>query len=278
MRARAILGFLALIAAPVAVNASAAAPTRIVSANLCADQLLLTLADPSQIAALSHLARDPSLSLLHEQAGRFPTNSGDAEEIMRLNPDLVLIGAYDHRETSTVLRAQGVETFLVQPWSSFAEGEEQIRATATRLGHPERGEALIGEIEAALRRLDGAVKGAPSSLTIERRGYVPGARSLVAAMSKRAGFRDASASVGVVDEGFVSVERLVAAHPDFVIVSEAAPGASDEGEAFLIHPALIALYPEEKRLVVDPRLTLCAGPSTPAMIDAFAAQARAKAN
>jgi iron complex transport system substrate-binding protein len=265
------------MAAPVAIAAASTVPTRIVSANLCADQLLLALADPAQIVALSRLARDPSLSYLHDKAAGFPTDSGDAEEILRLNPDLVLIGAYGRRETRAVLQSQGVETTLVQPWSSFAQGERQIRDIAARLGHPERGEALIGEIEAALRRLDGAAPGAPTSLTIERRGYVPGAKSLVAAMTKRAGFRDASASVGLRDEGFISVERLVAAHPDFVVVSEATPEAVDEGEAFLIHPALIALYPPAKRLVVDPRLTLCAGPSTPAMIDAFTAEVLSKA-
>jgi iron complex transport system substrate-binding protein len=280
MRGAAILCSLALIAAliaaPLQAAAASAPPTRIVSSNLCADQLLLALADPSQIAALSRLARDPSLSYLHERAAPFPSNTGEAEEILRIHPDLVLTGAFERRETRAVLSAQGVETLLVQPWSSFSQGEEQIREIAARLGHPERGEALVDEIEAALERLDGAVKGAPTSLTIERRGYVPGAKSLVAAMTRRAGFRDASASVGLSDEGFVSVERLVFAHPDYVVVSEAAPGAIDEGEAFLIHPALMALYPDRKRLVVDPRLTLCAGPSTPAMIDAFAAQVRAK--
>ena len=39
-----------------------AAARRVVSANLCADQLLLTLADRSQIASLSYRAVDETLS------------------------------------------------------------------------------------------------------------------------------------------------------------------------------------------------------------------------
>ena len=56
-------GLPAVLAALVACVAGAAAePRRVVSFNLCADQLVLALADPGQIAGLSPYARDPGLS------------------------------------------------------------------------------------------------------------------------------------------------------------------------------------------------------------------------
>src|SRR5450631_2007243 len=76
-------------------TAAAAAPQRVVSANLCGDQLLLALADPDQIASLSPFAGDPDLSFLAERARAFPHNRGSVEDIIRLEADLVLIGPYD---------------------------------------------------------------------------------------------------------------------------------------------------------------------------------------
>src|SRR3712207_9455612 len=49
-------------------------PQKVTSLNLCADQLLLALADRQQIASLSRLARDASISFMAEQAAGLPLN------------------------------------------------------------------------------------------------------------------------------------------------------------------------------------------------------------
>jgi iron complex transport system substrate-binding protein len=45
-----------------------AAPQKIVSLNLCTDQLLMLLADPNQIASLSKIVDDPNVSILAEKS------------------------------------------------------------------------------------------------------------------------------------------------------------------------------------------------------------------
>ncbi len=47
---------------------AADAPRRVVSFNVCADQLVIALADPGQIVALSPYARDPAISVVAEKA------------------------------------------------------------------------------------------------------------------------------------------------------------------------------------------------------------------
>ena len=51
-----------------------------------------------------------------------------------------------------------------------------------------------------------------------------------------------------------------------------APG--DQGEALLAHPALAALYPPDRRILLPERLTVCGGPSLPEAIDWLASEAR----
>src|SRR3954471_4125615 len=74
---------------------AAEAPRRIVSFNLCADQLAVALADREQIAGLSPFSTDPELSVVAEQAANFPRPSQRSEATVAMQPDLVLVGPHD---------------------------------------------------------------------------------------------------------------------------------------------------------------------------------------
>lgn len=259
-----------------AARAQDGRPARIVSANLCADQLLLALGEPDSIVSLSVLASDPALSPAAQAARRYPANRGTGEEIVRLNADLALIGAYDAPFTRALLAEKSVPTFALAPWSSLEEGRAQIRALAERLGRSDRGERLVADIDAAATRAKGAAGRPATFLMLHRRGYAPGAHSVTSEIARLAGLVDVAPALGVETGGFLSIEKVVAARPDFLIVSDLDASAPDQGKELLLHPALQALYPPSRRLVSSDPMTLCAGPATPAAIDALAGEIRAK--
>ncbi len=92
------------------------APRRVVSFNLCADQLVVALADPEQIAGLSPYATDSALSVVADKARAFRKADWQAESTLLLEPDLVLIGPNDRSVTRRMLASQGlrvVETGFV---------------------------------------------------------------------------------------------------------------------------------------------------------------------
>ena len=74
-------------------RAAADPPRRVVSFNVCADQLVVALADPAQIAGLSPYAADPALSVVADQARAFRRIDWQAESTIPLDPDLVLVGS-----------------------------------------------------------------------------------------------------------------------------------------------------------------------------------------
>lgn len=270
------LTIVALLFAALLGQARADAPRRIVSANLCADQLLLALADPAQIASLSPLAHDPGISYLHERATMFPVNRGHAEDVVRREADLVLVSPFDSRNMRALLEARGVAFFGVAPWTSLADGKSQVRALAERIGQAERGEALIAQIDAALARARAQLPPRRTSLALERRGYLPGVGSLLVDVVQQLGLVELSGEAASGGEGFIGLEKLIRLRPDYLIVSDIAGGVEDQGQAFLVHPALAAYYPFERRIDAPSRLTLCGGPSTPELIDALASEIRAK--
>jgi iron complex transport system substrate-binding protein len=269
--ARCLLSALVAMLGPPIARADA--PRRVASINLCTDQLLLALADPDQIAAVSPFARDPRLSFLSDRALRFSETSANAEDLLARGADLVLLGPHDNKYTRAFLDGQQVPVLVVPPWTGLDDGRAQIRIVAARLGHSERGETLIRAIDDALAAAP-RVPAGTTALELERRGYVPGSRTVVADVLNRLGFDDRTRAMGLSDGGFVPLERLVVAPPDLIVVADRQQRAEDQGTALLTHPVLARLFPPARRLLAPARLSICGGPATPALIDSLAAQIR----
>ncbi|MBK9079818.1 MAG: hypothetical protein IPL91_12170 [Hyphomicrobium sp.] len=111
-RLRGMLRTVVALGAAAFVLASAEAaepPRRIVSLNLCTDQLLLDLVEPERIAGVSYLATDPTLSADAVRLEPFKKLKGTAEEVLALHPDLVIAGEYTTGATVDLLRRLGQE-------------------------------------------------------------------------------------------------------------------------------------------------------------------------
>jgi len=267
---RTVLALAGLVFAWCVPAGAADPPRRVASFNVCADQLVIALADPDQIVALSPNARVPSFSVVTEQASRYPLLGRTAEAMVPLKPDLVLVGPWDRPLTQRMLHVLGFRIVGVALVNDLTTGIAQIREVAKLLGHPERGEALIAEIEAAKRRLAAAPRPKSSSaMLVGNSGYTVGPESLAGALMREAGLTPppgAPAGYG----GYVPLEKLIMLRPDFLVMASIIETPDGQGTLYLTHPALRALYPPQKRIVLPSKFTLCAGPSLVAALDYLA--------
>ncbi|MBQ8107071.1 MAG: ABC transporter substrate-binding protein [Afipia sp.] len=242
-------------------------PKRIVSFNLCADQLLLALADPAQIAGLSPYAVNPLLSVMTDKAAAFPRLDWDAESVVNLKPDLVL-GGPSHRPIHAMLSAMGIRVVDVELIRNLADARRQAIEVGKLVGHPERGEALARQIEQAEARLSAvALKPPLTALVIQREGYREGPASLASGMLSIAGLRPpqresagAGGFMSAQQGGFVSLEHLLTDGPDVLVLQDPPREAQDQGALFITHPALLARYGANRRIDLPERYTLCGGP------------------
>jgi iron complex transport system substrate-binding protein len=243
-----------------AVSMAAEPPRHVVSFNLCADQLLLTLANPSQIAALSPYATDATLSVTAKQAAGFPKIDWNSESVVNLAPDLVLSGFSD-RPTQAILAATGLRVVQVALVRNLDEARAQVHEIATLLGHPERGAVLADKLQRAEDDLKAvALKPPRTAIVLQREGYTEGTESLVASMLSAAGLKPPPNARGGIG-GFMDMETLLTAGPDILVLQERASHATDQGALFLTHPALRARYDATKRISLPSRYTLCGGPA-----------------
>ena len=277
MKAAIITGFLLAAAAMAPWAAASEPPQRIVSINLCADELLVALADPDQIAALSIYATDPTLSTVANAAVAFRHDAAAAETVVDLHPDLVLAGRFTKQATRDMLARLGYRVVLLDAARSIADSEAQIRQVAALVGHAERGETLIARIEAAKANATTAAAAAPlrpSAAVYQRRGYVTGEDTLTGELLSIAGFTDGGGALAGSTGGFVPLERLIDHPPDFIVVGASITGPVDQGTALLAHPALAVVFPPERRIVLPEKLTVCGGPSLPDALDWLAGEAK----
>jgi iron complex transport system substrate-binding protein len=256
---RRLAAFLAAFAFSTTI-ALAAGPPRIVSMNVCSDQLLLSLADPQQILGLSRFSRDAWQSFAADKARRFPILSGGAEDVLVLKPDIVVASLFDKRATRELLKANSLHLVEFSVPRTLDEVKDQIREMGEIVQHPDRAQAAIARLDAAIARTRQAATGKHYRvLPLARRGWVSGSDSLVSSLLTEAGLLNPAGDLGVAAGGYASLEAIIQLKPDFILVSEASDRAEDDGRAFLLHPALEHFYPPEKRIVLPDRLTVCGG-------------------
>jgi iron complex transport system substrate-binding protein len=254
--------------------ASAANLPRLVSMNVCTDQLVLTLADPEQILGLSRFARDGWQSKAGDLS-RYPVLSGGAEDILLIRPDIVVASAFDKRSTRELLKAKGLHLAELAVPRTLDEARQQIREAGDITGHPDRAAAEVARLDVALARAHRAISERHFRvLPLSRRGWVAGSDSFVGSLLAETGLRSAAGDLGFSFGGFASLEAIVNLRPDFIVVSQAGDTARDEGQAFLLHPALERFYPPEKRIVIPERMTECGGVLLADALDALTAEVK----
>ena len=228
--------FLALIGAPAA---AADALPRVMSLNVCTDQLVLALADPGQILSLSALSDDADLSFHAAEAAAYAKNRGLAEEVFLVRPDIVVTGTYSLHNTTQLLRHVGtrVETFdYAQTLESVAGA---VRRMGAILGQEARAEAVAGAYEAELKALSAAqAADSPTAIIYEQNGVVLGSGTLADSALKAAGFRNLAAERGYEGMAPYPLELLVRDRPDLVLLASPYPGGPSLAAQFVDHPPI----------------------------------------
>lgn len=249
-----------------------AAPERVVSVNVCTDQLAMMLAAPGQLVAVSALARDPRVSAMVGAAQDYPLTHGSAEDLFRRAPDLVLAGTYTTAHTTAMLRRLGVEVAEFAPTADFAGIRADIVRMGALLGREAAAQALLDRFDARLEALRGDPAFRPRAALYAANGWSAGPQTLSGAILDAAGFDNVAAEVGLRHGGTLPLERLIMLDPDIVITGERYPGAS-RAEDILSHPALDALRAGRPGAALSDAHWVC---GTPHVLDAIERLAAAR--
>jgi iron complex transport system substrate-binding protein len=257
----------ALVVAAMAAPARAQPPQRIVSLNLCADQLVLALADRSQIAGLTRNAPDRDMSAEAARTHGLHILGSSAEEIFGIHPDLVVGMPASGSPVMRALAGQRYRVLDLRMSNRLEDIYASIRETAAAVGHPERGEALVAQMQRDLAAIPRNGNGKVAAY-YQRRGYLTGTGTLIDDLMRRTGLVNLASRLDKSPLSQISLEEMVAARPDYLIVESATERVTDQGTEMLHHPALDAI----PRISIPQAWTVCGGPAYVLAARSMAAQ------
>ncbi|WP_075595392.1 ABC transporter substrate-binding protein [Novacetimonas hansenii] len=259
---RMLAGFVAGMLACVPMAARAQPVARVVSLNLCTDQLLLLLAAPGQVVGITPLARDCWNAVLCAQAARVPVMRPTSENVVAAHPDVVLGGVYTATLAMQAARESGAKVITLPPAKSLTDIASQIMIVASAIGVPERGRELAGAFALRLASFpSGRSATDPTAAVYAANGFVTHAGSLPDDVLAHAGLRNYATVMGHEGSSRFPMEVLIAHPPDLLVLDRSGRGRS-LAQSMLDHPALRQAFSGAHHLDLPARLWLCGLPQT----------------
>lgn len=260
---------LALVSLIAPLRAGAGEPRRIVSLNVCIDQILVDLVDESRIAAVTFLATDPLTAVEPGRAAGLRTIRGSAEEVLALDPDLVLAGRYTTPATVDLLRRLGRRVEIVPLPSTIAEVIEVVRTIARHVGAEARGEQLAAGLEQHVRK---PTRGDwPSALIYQVNNFVSSPYDLANDVLAAAGLANAAGRLTSARSGQVTLETILTTPPDLLVLAGSPSTYRTAVADNLRHPALARLLADRPHATLSWPLLLCGTHHVGRAIEALAA-------
>ena len=255
MKARVVLTLAAAV-----LTAAAPAPQRVVSLNLCTDELAMLLAAPGQLASVSRLGADARETVLSARAAGLPVNNGRVETVLPQAPDLVLTGGGSPYAAEMAKRL-GIAVVDVPPPQTLADIERNIRTIAAALHRVKQGDAVIAAMRA---NLGPVLPRARSAMFVGGGGISARADGLAAEFLRHAGLAIPPGTGGDVD-----LEHLLTNAPQVLVLSRYHSSEASLNQSWLAHPALRRLPATTRVISIDGRPWTCLGPPAAAAVAAL---------
>lgn len=259
---------LGLFMSPYLTNAADAEtrPQRIVSMNLCTDELLMRIVDPSRIASITYLSQQPINAPLGLGgiASKLKVNHGLAEEVLMQEPDLVLAGRFTATTAVSLLRKLGYTIIIFEPELTLDDMRANIRKLGEAVGESVRAEQVIADFDKRLSELQAQIPAGdrPVFADIGVNNFIAGENTLYTHIVNAGGYRTLGQALGFQGFRNVQLEEVLSVEP--ALMSAATPWTNPPSLSTLAlgHPALRKMLEKTPQVAIPERYTTCGAPSS----------------
>ncbi len=257
-----LLRFMIVFSVLTSSIALADVPRRIVSMNLCTDQMVLQLAGPGTVVSVSFLTADPAESPMADQTSGLVLNHGQAEEVIALNPDLVVTGRFTTSAAKLLLKRLGYTVAEVEIPLTFDTVRITYLALGKTMGRSETARRLVDNVDGRYADIRSRVGNRTfgTVLILDANGFTVGRPSLVDAVLSRIGLTNVAAQLNIGDFGQITMEAILLAKPDQVVRMDYRSDAPSLANQTLSHPALRQYLGSRAMIAVPQSWLNCGGP------------------
>ncbi len=201
-------------------------PQRIVSLTYGTDEILVALVPLKRIVAFSKWAGDQEITFISKEvAGAVGCRAcGSCEQIVRLEPDLVLASVATDGDLINSIEAVGIPVFVASSPKDYRQVKEKVMAVAAAVAEKEAGELLVQKMDSHLEWLDGILAGVARSsrksvVAFSFSGPIGRRGQLFDDMLKRARVINAVSEQSVFEQdAVIGKEKIIACNPDMLLL------------------------------------------------------------
>lgn len=182
---------------------------KIASFDLCADQWLMTFAKPEQVAFLTPLSKDSSISYYHEKAKGYAVDIPSIENL--ISRDIKTVIATDHMGGSIkkILEKNGIKVVIIPTITTL----NQLILWAEKIKDLTHGD---NEIIMKLQSVKDIKTPKKTALYIGTAGSSPGQQTLVNNALSLAGFKNINRYKGWQ---YNDIETIIVQNPDYIFTA-----------------------------------------------------------
>ena len=199
-------------------------PQRILSLNLGVDEMLFGMIDKSRLVSLTRYADDEGISNIAAEAAGIGarTTMDQVENIIALNPDLIILDTWAEAKYLKQLRDAGITVYAFKTPGNIDEQKAVILELANVVGADEKGQELVEWMDEKLK----AVEEKLSSLKPEQKLTVMDYGELGSSglgtnfddIVTRAGLINVISRAGIEGWPVISKEKIIEFNPDIIIL------------------------------------------------------------
>lgn len=229
--------------------AEPARPT-IVSLDYCADQFVLALADKEQILALSKDA-ERQFSYLRDKAAGIPKVRAAAEDVVALNPDIVVRSWGGDVRALALYQRFGIRTVQIGYADDVESTGNLLREVAVAIGQTKRAETILAAAPKP------AAPSGRKALYVTPGGVSAGGGTMIESIMTHAGLENANTGTGWTS---LPLESLVMEPPGLMLA--AFFGFDDDATdrwSVSRHPVMQRLMAQARVIDMDEARVSCGG-------------------
>jgi iron complex transport system substrate-binding protein len=198
----------------------AAPARRIVSTVLAADEILLELVPPERLAGLTYFIDEPKVSASAGRAPRGLRVYGSAEQMLALEPDLVIVASYTQVSEVSPLLSAGVPSVRLQHFGRLSDIEANVELLGRATGADDAAARLVASMRSRVQRVQKLPRISPPPRVLLLDGlFTYGKNTLFDECVRLAGGINVAAELGFEGAGVLGFERAITLMPDLIVVT-----------------------------------------------------------
>lgn len=217
---------------PLQLKTSSPEFKRILPISPSVEEIILGLAEPENIVAITSYQKETTNPILKEKVGKIKniiSPHPSTEEIMSYNPDCIIMPILFNKEQADTLEEMGFHVVRLDLPEGYDQIKERILHISKELHMEEKGNQLIMDMDKRMKKIKSHLK------NIKEKKIVVGYSPLGAFGRKGGAFDHICIGAGVINAGHIvnlkrgdhiTKEQIIKINPDVIIYSASSVNAT----------------------------------------------------